>query len=180
MNYRDELFEMIYHDDWMMVILNVIRDLNLDDCWIGAGFVRNKVWDVIHGFERTELNDIDVLYFDSRKTSKTEDLCIEKLLKGTQPQINWSVKNQARMHVQNNHLPYRNCEDAIAHWPETATAVAIRLNINHNLEIIAPYGLDDLFHLYLRCSPLNSEAIFKMRLDKKQWQKKWPQLIIEI
>ncbi len=179
MKYREELFSMIFHDFWMMEILRVVRDLKLDDSWVGAGFIRNKVWDVRHGFERTELNDIDVLYFNSETLTENEDVKIERYLKEQHPGINWSVKNQARMHIHNRHFPYKNCEDAVARWPETATAIAVRLNFNHDLELIAPYGLDDLFHLYLKRSPLSTDTLFQARLEKKQWQKQWPQLVIE-
>ncbi|WRQ77412.1 nucleotidyltransferase family protein [Pseudomonas saxonica] len=27
----------------------MVRSLNLPDCWIGAGFLRNAVWDYLHG-----------------------------------------------------------------------------------------------------------------------------------
>jgi uncharacterized protein len=180
MKYQEELYSMIFHDLWMMEILRVVRDLKLDDSWIGAGFIRNKVWDVLHGFERTALNDIDVLYYNSEKPAENEDLKIEQILNDHYTGIDWSVKNQARMHIQNKHFPYINCEDAVAHWPETATAVAVRLNFNHRLELIAPYGLDDLFHLQLRRSPLSTDILFQTRLEKKQWQKHWPQLFIEM
>ena len=30
----------------MLEVLRTVRALNLSDCWIGAGFVRNKIWDV--------------------------------------------------------------------------------------------------------------------------------------
>jgi hypothetical protein len=164
----------------MMEILRVVRDLKLYDSWVGAGFIRNKVWDVRHGFERTELNDIDVLYYNLEKLTENEDLKMEQILNDHQSGIDWSVKNQARMHIQNNHFPYKNCEDAVAHWPETATAVAVRLNFNDSFELIAPYGLDDLFHLKLKRSPLSTDFLFQTRLKKKQWQKHWPQLVIEM
>ena len=38
-----ELIEIIESDVWMTNILKVVRDINLNDCWIGAGFIRNKV-----------------------------------------------------------------------------------------------------------------------------------------
>lgn len=30
-------------------LLDIVRSLALPDCWIGAGFVRNAVWDHLHG-----------------------------------------------------------------------------------------------------------------------------------
>lgn len=179
MKYSDNLFDMIERDPWMMEVLRAVGELGQKDCWIGAGFIRNKVWDVLHDFDRTELNDVDVVYFNAEITNLSNDYLLENKLKGMISQVNWSVKNQARMHIQNNHAPYKNCEDAIAHWPETATAVAVRLTDNLHLEVIAPYGLMDLFHLYLRRSPLGSEHVFKKRMEEKQWMLKWPRLILK-
>ena len=49
----------------MMDVLRVVRQHQLPDSWVGAGFVRRKVWDNLHGFEEpTPLNDIDVLFFN--------------------------------------------------------------------------------------------------------------------
>ncbi len=179
MKYRNELFHIILNDPWMMGVLKAAETLKLEDCWIGAGFVRNKVWDVHHGFKRSVEHDVDVVYFNPGNSLKEDDLKLEEYLKSIYPGINWSVKNQARMHIQNNHAPYKNCEDAIAHWPETATAVAVRLTEGSDLEVIAPYGLMDLFNIYLRRSPLSSEQAFIKRMDEKQWMLKWPRLTLK-
>jgi hypothetical protein len=48
---------------------------------------------------------------------------------------------------------YTSLFDAISAWPETATAIAVRLTENDLLEIIAPFGLSDLFELKLRWNP---------------------------
>ena len=40
----------------MMDLLKGAKSLNLPDWWICAGFVRSKIWDVLHGFdERTTI-----------------------------------------------------------------------------------------------------------------------------
>ena len=57
----------------MMDELRVARQHQLLESWIGAGFVRSKVWETLHCFEEpTPLNDIDVLFFDPN------DLCEER------------------------------------------------------------------------------------------------------
>jgi hypothetical protein len=35
----------------MMDILHIAEKLKLPDCMIGAGFVRNKVWDHLRGYK---------------------------------------------------------------------------------------------------------------------------------
>ncbi len=176
---KDELVEIIEKDQWMIEVLKNIRNLNLKDCWIGAGFVRNKVWDHKHGKSRTNLNDIDIIYFDESKKSKADDLLIEDKLKKANPTLNWSVKNQSRMNARNGHKKYANCIEAISFWPETATSIAVRLNARDKIECIAPYGLEDLFDLLVIPTPKFDLEIYNARIEKKEWSKKWDKLKIE-
>ena len=173
------IIQMINSDQRMKRIICEVRDLHLPDCWIGAGFVRNKVWDVITGkIETTCSEDIDVIYFDSGTTIEARDREIEQILKRVNPHENWSVKNQARMHVRNNDLPYHSSEHAIVHWPETATAIAVSINQQDQIQVIAPHGLDDLFSLTIKATPAFSTKmkLFRLRQSEKNWQNKWPSL----
>lgn len=176
---ENELVKIIESDKWMITILKVVRDLRLADCWIGAGFVRNKVWDEKHGKNRTKLNDIDIIHFDKSNRTKEYDTQIEDRLRKIDPSLDWSVKNQSRMHIRNNHQPYADCEKAISYWTETATSIAVRLNFEDRLECIAPHGLEDLFKLRVVPTPKADLTIYKDRIEKKGWKHKWPQLEIK-
>lgn len=45
-------------------LLAVPADLQLPDAWLAAGFVRNRVWDRLHGYpEPIPLADLDVIHF---------------------------------------------------------------------------------------------------------------------
>ncbi|EAM1407083.1 nucleotidyltransferase family protein [Salmonella enterica] len=68
-----------------------------------------------------------------------------------------SKEKQARMHLRNGVAPNHCTEDAIQNWPETATVVAVMLNVNNQIDILAPYGLDDLFELRLRPPDLSGK-----------------------
>jgi hypothetical protein len=164
-----------------MMLLQDVAKLDLPDCWIGAGFVRNLVWDHLHGFEQTTpLNDIDVIYFDAANLSEEIEIRIAVSLELKRPEFTWDVKNQARMHVENGDQPYSSSIDAIKYWPETATAVAARLwdEESQRLELAAPYGIDDLVNLVVRPTPAFEEKReqFYQRLEKKNWKKIWPKL----
>ncbi|WP_282124721.1 nucleotidyltransferase family protein [Algibacter mikhailovii] len=176
---ENKLIDIIESDKWMTNILKIVRDLNLKDCWIGAGFIRNKVWDEKHGKDRTELNDIDIIYFDKSNLTKKFDLEIESKLRNLNPKLNWSVKNQARMHIRNGHKQYTDCNKAISFWPETATSIAVRLNFKNKIEYIAPYGLEDLFNLLVIPTPKFDLTIYKNRIEKKNWKEKWSKLEIK-
>lgn len=162
-------------------LLELVDSLDLPDSWIGAGFVRNAVWDVLHGREPDSgrSGDVDVLYFDPDDTREDRDRDLEQRLRELDRNITWSVKNQTRMHLRNGDRPYRDTRDAIAHWPETATAVAARLS-GGKVEVIAPYGVDDLFALIVRPTPAFTHKMdaYLERLATKDWASRWPELTI--
>ena len=60
---------------------------------------------------------------------------MRKPLRSYLPTIPWSVKNQARMHIANNIPPYSSAVDAISKFPETATALGVKLDDENNVEI---------------------------------------------
>lgn len=149
------MIEVIQSDKRMMHALRTVRSLNLPDWWIVAGFVRSKIWDVQHGFlESTPLPDVDVIYFDQVNKSETKEKEWERQLAQIDPDVPWSVKNQARMHLKNNLPPYTSSEDAIASFPETATALGVTLNEDRNVVLTAPWGVEDLLQLRVKPTPL--------------------------
>lgn len=55
---KEELIKLIKNHKYMMDILQIVAALNLPDWWISAGFIKNKIWDVLHDYKtRTEYND---------------------------------------------------------------------------------------------------------------------------
>lgn len=177
MNKKD-IINLIKEDDWMMRVLKIAEKLNLPDWVIGAGFVRNKVWDYLHGFPnlKVDTNDIDLVYFDPDGNDKEKDKQLSQKLK-EQTGIDWEVRNQFYMHIKNNVDPYKSTEDALSRWPETATGLGVKLE-NGNLKLIAPCGIDDLVNLIVRPCPKfpGGLKIFKERVKNKQWLTKWPKL----
>jgi len=160
-------------------LLDVVAALDLPDCWIGAGFVRNAVWDYLHQRSDTPIcGDVDVIWYDPGRAGAVYDRQLEAKLRSWEPCIDWSVKNQARMHVRNGDNPYTSATDAMRYWPETATAIAARRKVNV-CEIAAPLGLDDLFALVLRPTPRfrqDKRMIYEERLSSKSWCDAWPLL----
>lgn len=170
---------MISEDEWMMDILRSAQSLNLRDWWVCAGFVRSKIWDVLHEFnERTPLPDIDVIYFDSSNVDEEMEKSYENILIRNNPTIPWSVKNQARMHVVNNIHPYTSSVDAIAKFPETATALGVKLDEQGKVLLTAPHGINDVFNCHIRPTPFFNETeermvIYQDRIHKKKWKSIW-------
>jgi hypothetical protein len=98
------------------------------------------------------------------------------------PTVPWSVLNMARMHGPTGDPPYASAIDGIRFWPETVTAIAIRIDAAGKIELAAPLGLDDLLSLCVRPTPVTREqrpAVYTQRIAKKNWLARWPKLQIE-
>ncbi len=60
------IVDLIRKDPIRLEALECVYQLELPQCYIGAGFVRNLVWDSLHhNVKLTALNDIDVIFFDA-------------------------------------------------------------------------------------------------------------------
>ena len=200
------LGDIIKRDPFRMDCLHALRVLDLPQGYIGAGFVRNAIWDDLHNNDiSTPLNDIDVIYFSDevfqtqsihalnlpkeKEDAQSQALFLTKLkeqeieceLSRLVPQANWQVKNQARMNLAHGHAPYKNCHDAISHWIERETCVAVRLLANDDLDVLAPFGLEANFAGTISINPKYSRPdVFKQRLASKNWLTVWPSLTVQI
>ncbi|MGM9950725.1 MAG: nucleotidyltransferase family protein [Lysinibacillus sp.] len=176
---KEDIIQLIQSDEKMMGIIKVASTLNVPDWWICAGFVRSKIWDTLHGFDdRTETPDVDVIYFDPTNIDENFEKELEDKLISIMPNIPWSVKNEARMHVINNLPPYTSSEDAISKFPETATSLGVKLDRDNNLILTSPYGINDVVNLEVKPTPYFTEikelaAIYEERMVKKNWKAIW-------
>lgn len=176
---EQDIINVIEKDNFMMDILKSAQTLHLDDWWICAGFVRSKIWDVIHGFEdATSLPDIDLIYFDPLDMSETSEKNLEDRLHQTHANIPWSVKNQARMHLVNNVSSYQSSVDAMSKFPETATALGVTLSKNDEVVLSAPCGIEDVLQCVVTPTAYFTadEALMKVFLERvhlKQWSETW-------
>lgn len=166
-----------------MQALHAVRQLDLPECWIAAGFVRNYVWDLMHGLPMTPLNDIDVIYFDAANQNEAFEKQQEERLNDLMPGHPWSVKNQARMHIKNGDNPYDSNETALKHWCETVTPIGVKLEPDDALSLIAPLGIDDLLNLECHATPFAKSKPAKLtdyrtRMQEKKWWELWPQVTV--
>ncbi|WP_188112341.1 nucleotidyltransferase family protein [Salinicola aestuarinus] len=171
-----DLRRILRNDAWRMARLAEARALALPDWWLAAGFVRNAVWDHLHGGMSTPLNDIDLIYFDADDTRPERDDALGERLH-RRSALPWSVKNQARMHHRQGHAPYESATHAMHFWVECETAVAVRLEANGELLLSAPLGLVSLMAGQLSHNPRHANpAVFHERVARKGWRQRWPML----
>jgi hypothetical protein len=175
---RRVLEAIVRQSGQLMMLLETLRQVD-GRLYVAGGPVRNTVWDYLHAYPQpTALDDVDVVYFDRLNATKEHDRIVEEQLRNRIQNQKWSVKNQARMHVANSEPEYESLEDAVSKWPETATAIAVRLTDEDHLEVVAPHGFDDLFRLVVAPTPHFWRKIdkYRERIVRKQWRTMWPNL----
>ncbi|HEM7799658.1 nucleotidyltransferase family protein [Burkholderia cenocepacia] len=185
-DFEASLISLARESSWFWPALVAVRTLNLRSWCIGAGAVRNLVWDALHELDTpSPLSDIDVAYFDSTDLSAERDATFQSLLADTHPKFPWEVINQAAVHTWfeatfGHAVPaFKSLEAAVASWPEYATAVGLTLLPDDSMKVIAPYGLDDLFAMVVRRNPARvSVATYRERVAQKQYHKRWPRATI--
>ena len=181
-----KLVDIAAGSPWFMSALRTVRDLQLSSWCIGAGAVRNLVWDALHDYQTpSALADVDVAYFDASSLAQQRDAALQTQLCATLPGIPWEVTNQAAVHLWfESHFghavePLGSLEEAVASWPEFATSVGIRLEADESLTVIAPHGLDDLFSIVVRRNPARvSVHTYRQRVAHKRYAERWPKVSI--
>lgn len=177
----EELERRLLADTNIFVILDIMDRLNLSDCWLCAGTIRNFIW---HQYSFDEETDVDLVFFDEN-ISYEETMEIESNLYQNYPAYRWELKNQVYMHIHSpNTKPYQSSRDAIEKFPERCTAIGVRQTEKGAIELFAPYGLDDIYNYIVRPTPhflANSKRmdIYKKRMKKKNWKKQWPAITIK-
>ena len=149
-----ELAEVLDGSAWFRRVLDVVAEVDPPEWWVGAGVIRDIVWDSRfgNGFDRGAVKDVP-----------------------------WQAKNQAAVHLWYaarfgiEVAPFSSAAEAIATFPETATAVAVRLERTGSIEVLAPHGLDDLLDGVWRWNPTRvTVAEYQRRLAKKDPANRWP------
>jgi hypothetical protein len=180
--YQQELIQLIRLTPWFMSILQAVRACDPPDWLVGAGVIRNLVWDHLHQYQTpTPLADVDVIFFDAQDTRPERDYLIQQELLQKLQDIAWEATNQAAVHLWYEDAfgfavpALQSSEEAVGTWPETATSVAVRLLATDEIHIVAPCGLSELFNMILRRNPRRvTREIFAQRVHAKQIVRKWP------
>lgn len=169
----------------LMKALLAARSLGLKTWCIGAGAIRNRVWDHLHHIGCGDADsDVDLVYFDT-DALPSEDGALQARLARLLPDVSWHVTNQAHVHrwyeqsfgqaVQ----AVASLEEGISTWPEYATCVGLTLDAGGSMDVIAPHGLEDFFALRLRHNPMRAtRSTFLQRVTSKRWLERWPELRI--
>ena len=185
---EDRLRGLIKASAWMMQVLAAVREAGPSDAWVGAGVVRDLVWGQLYGsgFQPGQVHDVDVVFFDPGDLRRSADERATRRLSAVWPEVPWEARNQAAVHTWYASKfggdpvpPLRTIADAVATWPETATAVAVRLDPMGEVEICAPLGLTDLLAgVWRRNARRASLDVSRARLARHAPAERWPTVTV--
>ena len=181
-----QLVAIVRGSAWFMRALEAVRALHLKSWCVGAGAVRNLVWDHLHGYgQPSTLSDIDVAYFDADDLRPETEARLQALLAARAPDMPWEVTNQAAVHLWfEGHFGHAvsalgSLAEAVASWPEYATAVGVVLTEGSAIDIIAPHGLQDLFDIRVQRNPARvSVETYRLRVAGKRYAERWPRVSV--
>ena len=166
-------------------ILERLPDLGVPDAWLAAGCLFQTVWNVLSDRDpRAGILDYDVTYCDDVDLGwDAEDVVIrraERVFAGVDGRV--EVRNEARVHLWYEEKfgvrcpPYTSTAHAISTFPNCSSCVAVRPG-PRGLEVLAPYGLTDLFAMVARPNPLLAPgAVYRAKTDR--WRAEWPALTV--
>jgi len=153
-------FELIIRSDaGLMRLLAILRELAPPQWRLAGGCLYQTVWNVLTDRPRgTGINDYDVIYFDDCDPSwDAEDAVIRRVAAATEGGVGpVEVRNQARVHLWFEHRfgtpypPLAAADEAIARYASIAHAIGVRLEPDGRLDVVAPFGLDDIFAMVIR------------------------------
>ena len=174
---------IIYKNKKLVFLLKLIDDLDIANCYVGAGCINQTIFNYYHGYDIDYgINDYDIVYYDNDLSYEGEDKIIKMITSKVNDDIKLDIKNQARVHLWYydkygiKRKPYVSVEDAIGSWGATITCVGVRIK-DGRFYVYAPYGLNDIFNMVIRPVKYNSNKVFYEERCNK-WKNKWYKLKI--
>lgn len=158
---RAALAAMVREEPVLMEVLGGIREL--PQGLLVAGALYNLVWNRLTGRPGLQnVSDIDVFYFDDSDLSyEAEDVVIRRLDKRfAHLPLPVQVRNQARVHLWFTEkfggpfAPLGSAAQMLERYASKTHAVAARLDHAGEIDILAPFGLDDVFSFRITPNPV--------------------------
>ncbi|MGV8856538.1 MAG: nucleotidyltransferase family protein [Devosia sp.] len=183
---RQALQAIIADQPVLMGVLEELRDLALPDHLLVSGALYNTVWNVLTDRPAlTGINDIDVIYFDASDIGwDAEDRVIKRLeARFAHLPLPVQVRNQARVHLWYEQKygspfsPLTSSAEMLGRYASKCHAVGARLDAAGGMEIVAPFGLDDLFAFRMAPNPVLDNRVTHTKKGARA-KAIWPELTI--
>ncbi|MBZ9669716.1 nucleotidyltransferase family protein [Mesorhizobium sp. ES1-3] len=183
---RQAFLDIVAADPLLAETLARVRMLVLPDWLVVSGALYNSVWNHLTGKPSGYgIRDVDLFYFDESDLSyEAEDTVIRRAaahFEGLPLPV--EVRNQARVHLwypQKFGQPcprYTSASESVSYFASKTHAVGVRFDADGQLELVAPFGLDDLFSF--RITP--SRVMDNQRTHEakgKRAQEYWPEITV--
>jgi hypothetical protein len=183
---RDALEAIIRGQPVLMTVLEGLRDMALPDHLLVAGAIYNQVWNHLTGRpDLTGVNDIDVFYFDDSDIGWDAE---DKVIKDCDARfaglgLPLQVRNQARVHLWyeakfgSPFSPLTSSAEMLGRYASRTHAVGARLDAADRMEIVAPFGLDDLFSFRMVPNPVLDNRVSHASKGARA-KAIWPELTV--
>jgi uncharacterized protein len=151
--------EIIRADPGLMHLLRRLREQHLPQWRLVSGCLYQTVWNVLtHRPRGFGIKDYDLIYFDAGDLSwEAEDTVIRRVAAATADCVGpVETRNQARVHLW---FPDRfGCaypqlhaaDESLWCYASRVHAVGVRLEDDDRLDVVAPFGLSDVFSMVIR------------------------------
>ncbi len=167
-------------------VLGRLRSMALPDSWLVSGAIYNTVWNVLTDRPPlTGIKDVDIFYWDDTDLSyEAEDAVIKRgdTAFADLP-LPVQIRNQGRVHLWYEahfgqpYAPLTSSREAVDRFASTTHAVAARLDAQDEIEIYAPYGLNDLFSF--RIAPNRKMDNSRTHMEKgARARSVWPEVTV--
>jgi hypothetical protein len=155
---RAVFLDIVLADPLVGATLERAARCRLPDWLIVSGVLYNAVWNFLTGRPAGHgVKDIDLFYFDAADLSwEAEDAVIRAaaaLFDGLPAPV--EIRNEARVHLwfeERFGQPYpqlASAAQALEYFAARSHAVGLRLDAKGRPELVAPFGLDDIFSFRL-------------------------------
>jgi hypothetical protein len=184
--FRERLTAILHATPLLMRVLSVARHLCLPDWLVFSGAVYQPV---LNHLTRRPLDygikDYDLGYFDASDLSyEAEDAVIRRVKAAFDEPLRSmvEVRNQARVHLwfeakfSEQYAPLSCTAEALERFASATFAVGVRLEADDRLQIVAPFGLTDLFALRVVPNPYRKMVGFARA--SADVRRRWPEVAI--
>ncbi|RUV09372.1 nucleotidyltransferase family protein, partial [Mesorhizobium sp. M1A.F.Ca.IN.022.04.1.1] len=151
---RAAFLEIVVADPLLAKTLARVRELALPDWLVVSGALYNSIWNHLTGRPSGYgIKDVDLFYFDGTDLSyEAEDAVIRRAAQHFEGlTLPVEVRNQARVHLWypakfGQACPrYTSASESVGYFASKTHAVGVRFDADEALELVAPFGLDDIF-----------------------------------
>ncbi|MDG4891044.1 nucleotidyltransferase family protein [Mesorhizobium sp. WSM4887] len=183
---RAAFLEIVAADPLLAKTLARVRELALPDWLVVSGALYNSIWNHLTGRPSGYgIKDVDLFYFDGTDLSyEAEDAVIRRAAQHFEGlTLPVEVRNQARVHLWypakfGQACPrYTSASESVGYFASKTHAVGVRFDADEALELVAPFGLDDIFSF--RITP--NRALDNQRTHEakgRRARENWPEISV--